>query len=183
MNDNKIKQLYHHKPILDNPINSSFTEFLYKQVHKLMPIFGNILTTLTAYFINKLINFGQNCNLPIFFFFNRSSAPVCIGETPVGSPYAHMSTPTGCSYQPRRGWYTLRYTNPEGFVYRTPTGSGYAMFFFFVVARSAFGFPAPLPPLRGGTGPRWGPVTLRLMCAHACTCVRVRKILATLTAN
>ena len=40
MNDNKIKQLYHHKPILDNPINSSFTEFLYKQVHKLMPILG-----------------------------------------------------------------------------------------------------------------------------------------------
>ena len=40
MNDNKIKQVYHHKPILDKPINSSFTEFLYKQVHKLMPILG-----------------------------------------------------------------------------------------------------------------------------------------------
>jgi len=35
VNDNRIKQLYHH---LDEPTNSFFTEFLYKQVHKLMPI-------------------------------------------------------------------------------------------------------------------------------------------------
>ena len=41
----------------------------------------------------KLTTFGQD------FFFNRSSAPVCIGETPMGSPYAHMSTPLGCSYR------------------------------------------------------------------------------------
>ena len=57
-----------------------------------------------------------------FFFFNRSSAPVCIGETPMGSPYAHMSTPTGCSYRTLRGPVTLRYTNPFGVCVPDPKG-------------------------------------------------------------
>ena len=56
----------------------------------------------------------------IFFFFYRSSAPVCIGETPMGSPYAHMSTPTGCSYRTPTGSGYARLHNPFGVVYRTP---------------------------------------------------------------
>ena len=75
-------------------------------------------TKVTAHLINVLSHFKSKevtgSQHETFFFFNRSFAPVCIGETPMGSPYAHMSTPTGCSYQPRRGWYTLRYTNPSG---------------------------------------------------------------------
>lgn len=39
VNDNKIKEVYHHKPI---PINSSFTEFLYKQVHKLIAKYQDV---------------------------------------------------------------------------------------------------------------------------------------------
>ena len=122
--------------------------------------------------------------------------PLCTYEHPVGVLIPH---PFGV-------WYT----NPEGLVYATlhkpfgvcvpdPVGVRLRYVFLFVVARSAFGFPAPLPPfgwyrtplgsgnttpLRGVVyQPRRGWYTLRLMCAHACTCVRVRKILATLTAN
>ena len=40
--------------------------------------------------------------------------------------------------------------------------------FLFRIARSAFGFPAPLPPLRGGITPLRGVITRRLKCAHAC---------------
>ena len=46
VNDNKIKEVYHHKPI---PINSSFTEFLYKQVHKLIAKYQDVqILTLRA---------------------------------------------------------------------------------------------------------------------------------------
>ena len=39
VNDNKIKEVCHHKPI---PISSSFTEFLYKQVHKLIAKYQDV---------------------------------------------------------------------------------------------------------------------------------------------
>ena len=83
-----------------------------------------------------------------------------------------MSTPTGCSY-------------------RTPTGSGYATFYFRSRTVS-LRLPGSLPPLRGGITPLWGVITRRLMRAHACayTCARVRTrvrvcvaILAIFTAN
>ena len=101
MNDNKIKQVYHHKPILDKPINSSFTEFLYKQVHKLMPILGGGVGWWSGAHIDEDV-FGQILHfwpdssfLARFFIFGHitqgGDCTCLVGE---GSRHSRTFTPT-----------------------------------------------------------------------------------------
>ena len=86
--------------------------------------------------------FWPKCYNPVFvFFLPPPLGVVCIGETPMGSPYAHMRPPTGVSYQPfgvgkRQLFFSYRtvslrlpgsYTNPpvgvgSRYVMSTPTG-------------------------------------------------------------
>ena len=68
----------------------------------------------------------------------------------MGSPYAHMST----------RWVLI----PD------PVGGPVTLRFSFSSRTVSLRLPGSLTTPKGGTGPLRGPVTLRLMSAHACTC-------------
>ena len=88
----------------------------------------------------------------------------------MGSPYAHMSTPTGAHTGPPTGsgYATLPQT-PKGLC-TGPLRGPVKLRFSFSSRTVSLRLSGSLTTPKGGTGPLRGPVTLRLMRAHACTC-------------